>query len=314
MPLIPKIPLRVAVVQFAPKIGQVQANLTRARELCRTITPRSVDLICFPEMIFTGYMFPNAAAISPYLEHPRIGATSQFCSELAEQLKCYVVAGYPERLAPDELPPSNANDSDPPVGANSAVMYDPDGKWVGGYRKTNLFSTDKTWAVPGPGLTTFDLPPPFSKLSLAICMDLNVHPPVAVTEATILEGPYELAEHCLANGSKVLILLNAWLYSEQDAEENIDKDQDNIYAWNTLNFWAQRLRPLWVKSETATEEEDSSKPETIVVVCNRTGEENGVTFAGSSAIFSMQRESGRPKLLDMMSQSEEGVRIWDILI
>lgn len=35
------------------------------------------------------------------------------------------------------------------VGANSAIIYDPDGNYVGGYRKINMFETDKTWARPG---------------------------------------------------------------------------------------------------------------------------------------------------------------------
>lgn len=35
------------------------------------------------------------------------------------------------------------------VGANSAVVYDPNGVRIGDYRKTNLFETDMTWAKPG---------------------------------------------------------------------------------------------------------------------------------------------------------------------
>jgi protein N-terminal amidase len=94
-------------------------------------------------------MFDNPAAISPYLEHPRLGPTSRFCAELAARLGCYVVAGYPERL---ELPESEQyllETGTHVVGANSAAFYGPTGEWVGGYRKTNLFSTDKTWAKPG---------------------------------------------------------------------------------------------------------------------------------------------------------------------
>ena len=110
-----------------------------------------------------GYVFENAAAISPYLERPRTGATSLFCAELAQKLQCYVIAGYPEELASDEprlneeivdgLAQNNADGSASKevrqVGANSAIMYGPDGQWVGGYRKTNLFETDKPWAKAG---------------------------------------------------------------------------------------------------------------------------------------------------------------------
>ncbi len=35
------------------------------------------------------------------------------------------------------------------VGANSAVVYGPDGVLVGHYRKSHLYITDKPWAKPG---------------------------------------------------------------------------------------------------------------------------------------------------------------------
>lgn len=136
-----------------------------------------------------GYVFDSAESILPYLEKPCTGPTSLFCKELASHLGCYVAAGYPERLDAEELIetslPTLANDDqamqhDPQipneqerkqlfekephhttnalisedhaqnyVGANSAILYGPSGEWVGGYRKTNLFETDKSWAKPG---------------------------------------------------------------------------------------------------------------------------------------------------------------------
>jgi protein N-terminal amidase len=35
------------------------------------------------------------------------------------------------------------------VGANSAVVYGPDGTLVGHHRKSHLFYMDKPWAKPG---------------------------------------------------------------------------------------------------------------------------------------------------------------------
>jgi protein N-terminal amidase len=98
-----------------------------------------------------GYVFKNAASIRPYLEQPRTGVTSQFCSEIAQELQCVVFAGYPEALSTDELneikrPTSPSAEE---VGANSAVVCGPDGEFIGNYRKTNLFETDKTWAKAG---------------------------------------------------------------------------------------------------------------------------------------------------------------------
>ncbi|KAJ3747598.1 carbon-nitrogen hydrolase [Lentinula detonsa] len=314
------ISLRIAVVQFAPKIGQVQVNLARAKELCRQLKPRSIDLVCFPEMIMSGYNFENAQAIFPHLEHPKTGPTSRFCAELASQLKCYVFAGYPERLLGDEAPKDFTEsreelemDSRTTVGANSAVLYGPGGEWVGHYRKTNLFVTDKSWAKPGTGFATFHLPSPLRTLSFGICNDLNV----AESDTwTLEEGPYEIANYALTQNADILVLLNAWLDSAKEESEDMD--------WHTLNYWAARLRPLWANGNGNTnsaaenmQEEDVESvngKEMIVVVCNRTGEEKGKIFAGSSAIYSMRQGLGRPKLLDMMGRKEEGVRVWNLFV
>ncbi|KAJ7464693.1 carbon-nitrogen hydrolase [Mycena galericulata] len=200
---VPRLSPRIAIVQFQPKIGQVQANMAKARELCRGILPRSVDLVCLPEMVFSGYNFESAAAIDPYLEPSKIGPTSRFCAELASRLKCYVVAGYPERLEPSEVELYLTETGNHAVGANSAALYGPEGQWVGAYRKTNLFWTDKTWAKPGTGFATFSLPPPLRTVSLGICMDLNAMPPHSWTIET---GPYELADYCLTEKTNVLVL------------------------------------------------------------------------------------------------------------
>ena len=131
---------------------------------------------------------------------------------------------------------------------------------------------------PGPGFVTFHLPPPLNTVTLAICMDLNPR-----STWTFDGGPYELAEHCLKTGSDLLILLNAWLDSESDQERAED--------FPTMNYWATMLRPLWDRrasstttggSESSNREGSSSGPpresgdaETVVVVCNRSGVENG---------------------------------------
>jgi protein N-terminal amidase len=105
-------------------------------------------------------------------------------------------------------------------------------------------------------------------VTLGICMDLNPQAPAWTLEG----GPYELADHCLRTDSRVLLLLNAWLDSRADPADEQD--------WQTLNYWAARLRPLW--TARGTSEHEQSRAEhgegadgTVVVVCNRSGEEDG---------------------------------------
>lgn len=106
-------------------------------------------------------------------------------------------------------------------------------------------------------------------------MDLNPQSP----SWTIDGGPYDLAEHCLKTGSGLLVLLNAWL----DSEEEKDMEEDI----STMNYWATLLRPLWYRmgnnnNNGGDGEDDAAEPknisegsETIVVICNRSGTENG---------------------------------------
>ncbi|EAU86153.2 hydrolase [Coprinopsis cinerea okayama7 len=302
--------LRVAVVQLNPKLGQVQANIQRARELCSNLQPHTLDLICFPEMAFTGYVFDDAEAIGPYLEERHTGPTSQFCAELAKKLNCYVMAGYPERLSEAERaePVVDTEKSCPnPVGANSAVVYGRNGELVSHYRKSNLYDTDMTWAKPGTGFAFLKLPDPLRSVSLGICMDLN---PERGKTWSLEEGPYEIADHCLKNKTNLLVLLNSWLESPYNPVDEDDND------WSTLEYWAARLRPLWAKDDSGLRKNDSSHQpkETIVVLCNRSGSENGKTFAGTSAVFKLTKGVGRPVLLDMMTKGEEGVKVWHIAI
>ncbi|GBE85124.1 carbon-nitrogen hydrolase [Sparassis latifolia] len=305
--------MRVAMVQYSPKIGRVQENINKVTKLCEKLQPRSIDLLCLPEMAFTGYLFPNAAAIAPYLEDPHSGPTSRFCAELAARLHCYVVGGFPERLAPHEVveaPDANGTPATR-IGANSAVLYDPRGARVGDvYRKTHLFETDTTWAKAGTGFATFTLPSPLGTLALGICMDLNPQPP---TMWTLAEGPYELAEHCRARKANVLVLLNSWLESGWEEDDGDDRDS------HTINYWVARLRPLWARNDfgldtciSGAEAPDEEGKETLVVICNRCGEEDGKKFAGSSTLFSMRRDSGRARLLHAMGRRAEGVEVWTI--
>ena len=130
----------------------------------------------------TGYVFPNAKSISPFLESPKLGPTSLFCSNLAKRLHCYVTAGYPERLSSSSSPPEEIHPVMTPnemedgsyervdqVGANSAVIFSPDGELVGNYRKTNLYTTDMTWAKPGK-FQGFSL----SVSSFCVCFSLSL--------------------------------------------------------------------------------------------------------------------------------------------
>lgn len=124
----------------------------------------------------------------------------------------------------------------------------------------------------GTGFATFYLPSPLNTVCLGICMDLNPQ----IDEWTSARGPYEIADYAVSKGADVVVLLNAWLDSQQEVGE--------VYDWQTLNYWAARTRPLWTDGQgdkvdlpEEPEEQESQEHgrETIVVVCNRSGSESG---------------------------------------
>jgi protein N-terminal amidase len=105
--------------------------------------------------------------------------------------------------------------------------------------------------------------------------DLNPQPP---TPWRLAEGPYELADYCLQNNTRLLILLCSWLDSKEEGKQDM----------GTVQYWAARLRPLWTNGNDEDEGEDEEDEsdfdtavngeETIVAICNRSGEENGKPY------------------------------------
>jgi len=218
-----------------------------------------------------------------------------------------VVAGYPaptisiqeskEQAEGGSIPAIDGDKKEPAgegVARNNAVVVDPSGKVIHEYTKTNMFEADLPWAQPGSGFSTFNTSlKALGTISVAICMDLNPHPPNIWTS---IDGPYEIADYCIENGVQTLILLCAWLQSGQL--------EDTPFDGSTASYWIARLRPLW----------RSGSDKYTVIICNRTGTERGSTFAGTSIVLRSQADKQLPKVITMMGREEEAVRVVDIVL
>lgn len=300
-------PTRIGLVQFDPKVEEVEYNIRKVKELTASLDPGSVDLLCLPEMAFSGYVFPTATSILPFVERPGASPSKDACAEIAQRLGCYVIAGYPaptisiqeskEQVEGDSKSVTDGDKGEPAgegVARNNAVVVDPSGKVIHEYTKTNMFESDLPWAQPGSGFSTFTTSlKALGTISVAICMDLNPHPPNVWTS---IDGPYELADYCIENGVQTLILLCAWLRSEDS--------EDTPFDGATASYWIARLRPLW----------RSGSDKYTVIICNRTGTERGSTFAGTSIVLRSQADELLPKVLTVMGREEEAVRIVDVAL
>ena len=121
--------MKCGVVQFQPKLFQVEENVEKALELSDDFDG---DLLIFPELAFTGYLFNSFDELEKVARYNAI--VFKRWQEFSSERDCAVIFGYPERVE-DKF-------------YNSSVMIFPDGT-LKVYRKTHLFSDEKLLFQPG---------------------------------------------------------------------------------------------------------------------------------------------------------------------
>lgn len=286
--------LKVACLQYAPRLGMVEANTARVRELLAGA--RDIDILVLPELALTGYNFPSRTSIAPFLEERDNGPLASLARELSRKFGCVTVIGYPERDTKTY---------------NSAMVVDKEGKVIHNYRKTHLFETDETWGCTENQDKDFKLVSvQFSKgghvkvvkMTVGICMDLNPYKFTAPFNA------FEFALSCYKQNSDIVVVPTAWVSTKspsliedpekrhastalfakefQESRHQLPKEPDT----STVRYWLLRLLPLLPH---VVNELPPKKTRTTVLIGNRTGLEGSIVYAGSSTMF--QLDSTQPK-------------------
>lgn len=148
---------RVACCQYAPRVGEPDANRARGGRAIRDAARAGAHVIVLPELASSGYVFRDreeAARLAEPLDGPTVGEWGG----LAARLGVVVVAGLCERGADGAL-------------FNSAVVLDDSGLRAA-YRKAHLWDAEKLVFAAG------DAPPPVvtaagARLGVLICYDLE---------------------------------------------------------------------------------------------------------------------------------------------
>ncbi|KAJ5775415.1 uncharacterized protein N7511_000426 [Penicillium nucicola] len=313
--------MRIATLQFAPKLGDVNGNIERANTLLKKGKIISVDgkqlgiglgvdllkpdVLVLPEMALTGYNFPSLEAITPYLETFGDGPSSSWARETAKLLQCTVCVGYPEV----EKDPRNPEKK---TCYNALLVVDKNGDFIHNYRKSFLYMSDEPWAAEGDVERSFrELRFPTQKASIVdtsqlvsetkdtqiatsfgICMDINPYK---------FEAPFdkwEFATRVLDSKSQLVILSMAWtsMMSAEELEQLKDKpDMENF------NYWLQRFWPLIkrkMQHQVDLDGEAPGSPKRIIIVfANRSGEDPPadetkppVQYVGSSTIIAITQQ------------------------
>ncbi len=145
--------MRVGFLQFAPILGNKEANLQRIRQW--VLEGPDLDLLVLPELATTGYLFLSPEELAPLAEPIPQGPSSQLFLELAKERNLALVVGLAER--------------DGSRLYNSAAAYHPDGRVVV-YRKVHLFWDEKDLYAPGNlGFPVWEFRG--AQLGLLICFD-----------------------------------------------------------------------------------------------------------------------------------------------
>ena len=155
--LAPKPDLKVAVVQMKPCLGNKLYNLSLIEKFLSIAKQAGADLVVFPEMCLTGYIFPDFPTAEKLAEQ-REGPSFEQLAGWAKKHGLWVVYGFPEKLGRNLY--------------NAQNLIGPTGKRLTTYQKTHLFYADCIWARPG---TTGYVccPTDLGRLGLGICMDMN---------------------------------------------------------------------------------------------------------------------------------------------
>ncbi|TEA17952.1 Protein N-terminal amidase [Colletotrichum sidae] len=277
--------MRIGCLQFAPQVGDIDNNLNRADSVLSKADTDDLDLLVLPELAFSGYNFKSLQHISPYLEPSGSGITSLWARTTALKYNCNVVVGYPEKVDVSNQWPTG------PEYYNSAIVVNGDGETIANYRKSFLYYTDETWALEGNAGFFEGWIPGLGNASIGICMDLNPYKFQAPWHA------FEFAFHILENESNLVIVSMAWMTRE---DGRMFSRMPNEPDMDTLTYWVTRLEPL-IRSE--------NEDEIIVVFCNRTGTEDDVVYAGTSAVVGVQ--DGEVKIYGLLGRGEKELLVVD---
>ncbi|KAL2839938.1 carbon-nitrogen hydrolase [Aspergillus pseudoustus] len=266
--------MRIATLQIAAKLGDVEGNIRRADEVLANATLKvedperglkagvsvdeaGLDILVLSEMALTGYNFPSLDAVKPYAEPAGRGRTAVWAKETAKRLGCIVCVGYPEIETTESQEGGTAQQA---KYYNSLLMVSPTGSVLHNYRKAFLYYTDETWASEGSAELGFQKialglpqPSPASKsitelddqsltigsreipTTFGICMDINPYR---------FEAPYsafEFAHRVLDSRSELVIVSMAWLTLLTREELDALSGRPEM---DTFNYWIQRFLPL----------------------------------------------------------------------
>lgn len=156
--------ITVALAQFEPRSGQLTSNLETMHRLVRQAAREGADIICFPELAYTGYYLP--AAQMRQLAEPVDGPFVTALQSWAAEERIHIIAGYAEE------------DTVPGRIFNACAFVDDEGALLCNTRKFYLWGKEKAAFAPGDRFAAVRTK--FGTIGLLICYDAEFPEPFRI--------------------------------------------------------------------------------------------------------------------------------------
>ncbi|RUT78493.1 nitrilase-related carbon-nitrogen hydrolase [Ancylomarina longa] len=145
--------MKIAVIQFAPAFGNLNATIEKLKVLF--LQAKGADLIVLPELANSGYNFESKLQAMEFSETAEESIYLEFLQKQCKEYNFVIASGFLEREAVDLY--------------NSAIIIDTNGI-IGKYRKLHLFMKEKLIFKAGNlGLPIFELNG--VKIGMLVCFD-----------------------------------------------------------------------------------------------------------------------------------------------
>lgn len=172
-------PLRLAVAQYEPRVGELEHNRAQAVRWVAAAADAGARLVVLPELATSGYAFSSIEEARACAVDADSGTVVRDLVALCRERSLHVVTGLAESVA-GRL-------------HNSAVVLGPGGR-LATYRKLHLFHEEQSWFSPGDGLPLVEIPvtDPPARLGVVVCFDIWFPEParaLALAGAEILAVP-----------------------------------------------------------------------------------------------------------------------------
>jgi predicted amidohydrolase len=158
---------RIGLAQYAPRLGEIDANLEVAEGWLRRAEEEGAELVVFPELALSGYLLSDLVPeVAMRATDPRLAALSRAARGVL------VAIGFVE-------------EADDHRYSNSAVLLR-DGELMGVHRKVYLptygLFDEGRFTRPGQQIRTQEIGEPLGRIGLSVCEDFW-HPSLPMLQA-----------------------------------------------------------------------------------------------------------------------------------